>query len=367
MKKILLIIAVLFISINTSYAQIDKDVITQKSEAFSKKLDNVATVVLVSDDSDKVVVATGYANQLDEKSAKSKNLFEIGSASKMFTAISVLQLIEQGKLSLDTPISKFYKDEKIKNLANFKGENHWNDVTVAMLLNHTSGFIDYLNVYGDDEKSMKMYAIKGKVYSFNEIISLAVDHGDANFAPGEKFKYSNTGYILLGDIIGKVSGVNWKDYVQEHILDVAGMKHTYFGSTISKKHKKHVIQGYFKGQPSFMPATLAGSAGELISNVKDLEKFLKAWQGGKLFQKEETLEMQRTKGFNSMYEETDTLKYGYGVTLIGGFYGHNGQTFGFQSSVFYNPEKKKANVIVVNSANADAILLFLDLEGLSLF
>jgi len=362
MKSFTLLIALLFISISPLKAQTIKEAFEQEIEGFSKMSKDAGVLALVSTKDERMVYAAGFSDLEKRKAAKTKDLFEIGSASKMFTAISILQLIEQGKLSLDTPIANFYKDELIKKLANYKGDNNWDDVTVAMLLNHTSGFIDYLNVYEDDEKAMKIFAIKGKIYSFDELINLAINHGDANFKPGEQFKYCNTGYVILGDIISKVSGINWRDYIQTNILDVVGMKNTFFGSRISKKFAKRTMKGNFKGKPSFMPPTLAGSAGELISNVKDLEKFLIAWQGGKLFQKKETLEMQRTKGFHQMYEQTNTLTYGYGVMLMGGFYGHGGQTFGFQSFVTYNPEKEKASVIGANDASAEVMLFFMSME-----
>ena len=72
-----------------------------------------------------------------------------------------------------------------------------------MLLNHTSGMIDHLNVYGDDEKTMKILAIKEKVHSFEDLISLAIEHGDMNFIPVTTFIYCNAGYTLLGDVITK--------------------------------------------------------------------------------------------------------------------------------------------------------------------
>ena len=217
------------------YAQVEMTKVKESTDAFSKQYADVGTIILVEKQVELINYATGFSNKEKGKKAKTKNLFEIGSASKMFTAIAVLQLVEKGKLSLNTPINKFFPDGKIKNLANFKGKNYWDKVTVEMLLNHTSGFIDYLNVYGDDEKALKIFSVKGKVYVSEELIDLAIAHGDANFIPGEKFKYCNTGYIILGDIISKLSGMNWRDYIQKNIFDKVGMKNTYFGSRLTKK------------------------------------------------------------------------------------------------------------------------------------
>jgi len=153
--------------------------------------------------------AAGWANRETKSPIQSNALFEIGSMTKMFTAVAIQQLIEQGKLTLNTPINTFYPSGNITGLANFKGKNHWDKITLGMLLKHTSGIIDYLNVYHDDAKALKILGGQGKTYTFDQLIQLALNHGDANFKPDEKFQYCNTGYILLGDIITKVSGMDW--------------------------------------------------------------------------------------------------------------------------------------------------------------
>ncbi len=367
MKFSKIFLPILILVFASSNAQIDTKILTKTIDDFSVQNNNCGISVLISEEEHNIFHAVGLANKEKNKKIKTKDLFEIGSASKMFTAIAILQLIEQGKFSLNTTLDTFYPESDIKKLANFKDENYWNQVTIEMLLNHTSGFVDYLNVYGDDEKALKIFSVKGKEYSFKEITDLAINHGDANFKPGKQFKYCNTGYIILGDIIRIKSGLNWRDYIQKNILDVVKMKNTFFGSRISQKDEKRKMRGYFKGKESFMPPTLAGSAGELVSNTKDLEKFLLAWQQGKLFNKPETLQIQRTKGFHQMYEQSTVLTYGYGVMLIDGFYGHGGQTFGFQSYITYNPTKKKIYVIGINDAKVEAMNLFLEIENINIF
>ncbi len=354
-----------FIGFNI-YSQSDKEKTISILNNFSEKYNKAAVLAYSNKNSNEIAYATGFSNRLDSTQVVTTNLFEIGSASKMFTAIAILQLIEQNKLSLKTPISEFYPTGNIRNLANFDGENYFDKVTVEMLLNHTSGLIDYLNVYGDDNIALKIFSVKGKTYSFDEIIKLSVDHGDANFIPGEKFKYCNTGYIILGDIINKITKTNWRDYIQVNIFDKAKMKNTYFGSRIPEVAKRKVIKGYYNFNPSDMPPTLAGSAGEVISTLNDLKKFLSYWQNGKLFYKPETLQLQRNSGFNKMYEHIKSLEYGYGVMRINGFYGHGGQTFGFQSYVTFNPETKNLFIVGVNDASASAMLLFFQIEGIFL-
>jgi len=348
-KKIFSVL--LFFIIFSVSAQMDFKTIKANVDNIVKNSD-AAMVLLVDQGDNELIYASGLSDKEKQIKAKTDELFEIGSASKMFTAIAILQLIEQNKLSLKTLISDIYPSGKLKNLANLKGKNYWGKITVEMLLNHTSGMIDYLNVYENDEKAMEILAIKGKVYTFEELTNLAIQHGDMNFIPGTTFKYCNTGYTFLGDIITKKSGMPWREYIKKNIMDVAGLTDTYFGSEIPKSAETRKMKGYYTSKPSFMPPTLAGAAGEIVSNLKDLKKFLLAWQEGKLFSKVETLQMQHTQGYHVMYpDKTDQLMYGYGVMRINGFYGHGGQTFGFQSYVTYNPEKKRMYILGSNDAS----------------
>lgn len=333
---------------------------------FSHENGDVGVVVLVEKQGVRNEYATGMADSSTSRQANTSDLFEIGSASKMFTAVAIQQLIEAGKFSLDTPIKRFFNSPEYRKLGNFKGKNYWDKITVEMLLNHTSGMIDYLNVYGDDAKALEIFGVRGKDYSVDEIIALATQFGDANFIPGEKFSYSNTGYILLGEIISKVSRVDWHDYIQKNIFDIAGMNDTWFGTRISVTDRKRVMRSSYLGEPTYMPPSLAGSAGEVVSNLDDLGKFMRAWSAGKLYRDATTMQQQLSQSYQQMYPGVDLIKYGYGVMLIDGYYGHGGQTFGFQSYMSINPDKDELYVIAINDAGVSSMDLFVVLAGLSM-
>ena len=303
--------------------------------------------------------ASGLADREKQIPIKTDDMFEIGSASKIFTAIAVFQLIEDGKLSLDTTLDTLYPTGKIQNLANYKGKNYWSKITVGMLLNHTSGLVDYLNVYGNDDKAIDIFTKKAKVYTFESIIDLTLDFGEANFKPGEQFRYCNTGYLLLGDIISKRSGMEWHDYIQTHVLDVAGVKHTYFGTRISKPLRAQMPKGYNKSHPTYMPMSLASSAGEMISTLNDLNILINAWKEGKYYKNKSTLHTQLTQGFHTMDPKIKAINYGYGVMKVGNFYGHGGQTFGFESYVTTNPETNTTYIVGINDAQVRSLNLFL--------
>jgi len=356
-----LLLALISIS---SFAQINTENYKKVIDAYSSRSGNAAILVSVQKGDETFTYSTGFSDIKNKVKADKDQLFEIGSASKMFTSISILKLIQEGKLSLDTKICKFYKKGNIVKLGNLKGENHFNNVTIRMLLNHTSGFIDYLNVYGDDEKVLKMLGVKGTTYSFDQIIDLAVKHGDANFVPGAEFKYCNTGYIILGDIISKISKQDWRDYVQKNIFDKANMKNTFFGTRISEKDKKREVVGHYNLKETYMPPSLASSAGEVVSNLKDLNNFLHAWEDGKFISKA-SFEKQKHEDFMQMYSYLPTLTYGHGVMNFNGYYGHAGQTFGCQSYVAFNPKTSEYFVIGINDAAVSSLQLFLTLTSIN--
>ena len=328
---------------------------------YSKETNNTAILLLVSKEGKNYKASAGLADRESGRNIKAVDLFEIGSATKVFTGISIFQLIESGKLSLDTKLNTFYPQGKITQLANYKGKNYWEDVTVGMLLQHTSGFIDYFNVYGDDSKALKILGGKDKHYTFSQLIDISVSFGDANFKPGEQFKYCNTGYLILGDIITKVSGMDWHDYMQQHILDKVGMKDTYFGSRISPALRAAMPKGYMGFKEVFMAPSLADSAGEIISTLDDLSLLMQAWAKGKLYREEKTLTLQMEKGFHLEDKKIKNLFYGYAMMKLEDFYGHGGQTLGFQSYMTINPQTGVVYIVGTNDSTVASMNLFMQL------
>jgi len=341
--------------------------IVQKTvTTYSKEMNNTAVLLLIEKQGKTYKASAGLADRVQKRSIKTDALFEIGSATKVFTGIAIFQLIESEKLSLDTKLNALYKKGEIRQLANFKGKSYWDDVTIQMLLEHTSGFIDYLNIYGNDNKAIKLLGGRDKHFTFNQLIADAVGFGDANFKPGEKYKYSNTGYVILGDIISKVSGMDWHDYMQKNILDKVGMENTYFGTRITKKLREKMPRGYMHFKEVYMAPSLATSAGEIISNLDDLALLMKAWSTGKLYTKPDTLTIQLTKGFHKQSESIVNLTYGNAIMQISGFYGHGGQTFGFQSYMTINPKSGDMYIVGINDSSVGSMELFMLLSGIRL-
>jgi CubicO group peptidase (beta-lactamase class C family) len=201
---------------------------------------------------------------------QTEHIFRIGSISKQFTAVAILQLMEKGKLSLQDDIKKFIPDYP----------THGHTITVEHLLTHTSGIKSYTGMSGFEDmmrKDMKPL----------EIVDLFKNQ-PMDFAPGTEWKYNNSGYILLGYIIEKLSGKAYEDYVKENLFIPAGMTNSGYGN--EKRIIRNRAKGYQKPKGVFENAdylsmTLPYAAGSLISTVEDLWKWNQAVHGYKLVSK----------------------------------------------------------------------------------
>ncbi|HZT43668.1 MAG TPA: serine hydrolase domain-containing protein [Chthonomonadaceae bacterium] len=211
-------------------------------------------------------------NQVDTK-------FNLGSMNKMFTAVAIAQLAQQGKLRFEDPIGKYLPDLPNADMAH--------KVTIHHLLTHTSGVGDYFNDRFDEASRARFREVK-------DYLPLFVDSPLA-FEPGARFRYSNGGFMLLGAIVEKVSGQNYFDYVREHIYRPAGMSDT---DAYSLDHDTpKLATGYTRMDGDdlhgnagphnnlFMHVMRGGPAGGGYSTVEDLTRFSEALLGGKLLDK----------------------------------------------------------------------------------
>jgi len=182
-------------------------------------------------------------------------VFRLGSVTKQFTAVAVLMLAEQGKLSLDDDITKFIPDYPAKTQR----------VTVEQLLTHTSGIKSYTSL----PEWLLMWR---KDTELNELIGLFKDK-PADFAPGERWAYNNSGYVLLGAIIEKASGQSYQDFIEKNIFQRLGMAHSFYDNTARVIPRR--VTGYSKGKDGYINApylsmTQPHAAGALVSSVDDL-------------------------------------------------------------------------------------------------
>jgi D-alanyl-D-alanine carboxypeptidase len=245
----------------------------------------------------------------------------------MFTVASIMQLMEQGKLSLQDKLTAVLPNDTLyKDLLVFNGKDYIDSVRIVNLLNHSSGFPEYF-IEGDDTKELELHSDSSLRFTPYGLIEMAKKTNKPQFVPGTKFKYCNVNYILLGLIIEKLTGKTYQQYIQEHIIDPLGLKHTYFGSVNPPANR---TAGHFKGNISVMPATLAWAAGEIISDLDDMHTFIREWNKGTLFSNPSTIESLKKDNYQNML--AGVIQYGMGCVKISDqSFGHGGETFGFQS------------------------------------
>jgi CubicO group peptidase (beta-lactamase class C family) len=266
-----------------------------------------------------------------------ENVFEIGSITKQFTAVSILMLMEQGKLSLEDEITKYLPDYPTNGKT----------ITVHHLLNHTSGIKSYTN--------MKSFmAMARQDMSPTEII----DHfknEPMEFDPGEKWNYNNSGYIILGHIIEKISGRSYAEFIAENIFQPLKMENSYYGS--QSKLIKNRASGYSPTEGGFKNAdylslTLPYAAGSLMANVDDMVKWHEAIHDNTLI----TAESKALAFTNTTLNNGDPTNYGYGwqVNAIHGTPSieHGGGIFGYVTQGVYVPSENTYVIVLTNRDGA---------------
>lgn len=162
----------------------------------------------------KVIKAGGYglANVELGVSVTPQTIFQTGSVGKQFTSMAIMMLVEEGKIGLDDKLPKDIPESPAA----------WKDVTIRNLLTHTSGVADY----GGEEESMGKGVINFRQDYTEEELVQAFAKMPMDFAPGDKWSYSNTGYVLLGIVIHRVTGKFYGDFLQERIFQALGMNST---------------------------------------------------------------------------------------------------------------------------------------------
>lgn len=256
--------------------------------------------------------------------------FRIGSMNKMFTAVAALQLVEAGKLGLDEPIRKY--------LAGYPNNDIAEKVTVRHLLTHTGGTGDIFGPEFDRDR-LKLKTIDDYIALYGKRAPL--------FVPGAGQRYSNYGFILLGALIEKASGMSYDDYVRQCVFAPAGMTST--GSLPESEPVPGRSIGYLSQGGKLVPNTdtlpwRGTSAGGGYSTVGDLWRFADALQAGKLI----------SKAMLDQATSTQFQMFGFGFAVVGegnwkGF-GHNGGAPGMSGDLHVFP---KLDYVLVSLSNLD--------------
>ncbi|MBU1219180.1 serine hydrolase [Myxococcota bacterium] len=316
MKSIVLMVVIIFTSCvrdkNESTVpekQVTVDPRVQKLDvlmsAFVEK-DKFSGVVLAMRE-DKVLYgkAFGYANRQHEIPNTMDTKFRIGSVTKQFTSALVLKLVEAGKISLEDKLDKFIPDYPTGNR-----------ITVRHLLSHTSGIVNFT----DDKEYPKIMSQK---HTMDELINLFKSR-PLEFEPGSKFKYCNSGYILLTFIIEKVTGKSYDKALAEIILKPAGLNNT--GYAFNKIIIKKMASGYSIGSDgnfenaSFNHMSIPQGAGGMYSTAPDLCKWDRALRNGSILNENSLKELYTpVKGQYALgwivtkLHDSDVIMHGGGI------------------------------------------------------
>ncbi|MBB4895936.1 D-alanyl-D-alanine carboxypeptidase [Streptomyces olivoverticillatus] len=262
----------------------------------------------------------------------------IGSNTKTFTAVVALQLVGEGKIRLDAPV-----DTYLPGLVRGEGIDG-RRITVRQLLQHTSGLPNYTNYLGDDVRH----------YEPRDLVDLALQH-KADFAPGTKWEYSNTNYVLAGMIIQKVTGRPLATEIDQRVIKRIGLRHTYFpapgDATIREPHPKGYNQDS-AGAPlrdvTEMDPSWGWAAGQMISTNSDLNRFFTALLAGRLLPAAQLAQMRTTVPADSFGPGT---RYGLGLisrplSCGGVYWGHGGSIPGYETRGGATDDGRAANAAV---------------------
>jgi D-alanyl-D-alanine carboxypeptidase len=284
--------------------------------------------------------AFGVRDIARKLSADVNTHYEIGSITKQFTAAAVLQLQEDGKLSIDDRVATYLPDAP-----------HAKQITVRQLLAQTSGLADYVDNANLSSVETFLSTTKG---GYANVVAI-VARKPLQFTPGSQWRYSNTNFIFLGEIIERVSHDSLWEYIRTHELAPAGMTHT---STIGRQSElSDMAVGYnLRSHREAVALTLgeswAGAAGDLVSTAGDVAAWNTALISGKIVSPRDYTLMS-TAGTTSKGTSTG---YGFGLfrdTSEGQpRVWHSGGTFGFNSVAEYFPKQSTAIVVLTNSFDA---------------
>jgi len=280
----------------------------------------------------KILLADGYnlADRTNNLPNTATTRFKIGSITKQFTAMAVMILAGQGKLSIEDPICAYLEDCPAS----------WAAVTIRHLLTHTAGIHDYLdpNVWNPGGKPIGPDQIE-------EIIKSR----PLDFQPGQSWSYSNTGYILLGRIIEQVSDQSYEEFMQQNIFTPLALHNTGFNN-----QAPNLAIGYDNGYTDlpaeeFLPTLLPLSDGGMISTVEDLYLWEQALSGETLVTQEQIVEMLSPL---VRIPESDGMSYGFGWA-VGEMFGHivqshSGGVEGFSSFIFRFPDNQITIILLMN-------------------
>jgi len=290
-----------------------------------------------------VVIKRGVSDIPAGSPMNAANSQRIGSITKSFTVTRILQLADEGRISLNDPIDKY-----VPGLRN-------GDATLRQLADMTSGIFNYT----EDHPFVLDFAFhRTKRWTDEQLVAVANAHAPY-FAPGRRWHYSNTNTILLGMVVERVTGNPLRTEIARHLIRPLGLSHTLYPTGIFLP--KPFSHGYAvldtdQGRIDVTEVSPTGfsGAGAMISTLGDLRVWGRSLDRGSLVSRQAEFERLKmvysAKGVGPYYD-----RYGLGMGRIDGWLGHTGDLFGYQSLVMHNLAADATVVIFVNASNPDHV------------
>lgn len=278
----------------------------------------------------------GYADLATHRKITPQDHFRIGSITKTFVATVILQLVDEGKLTLNDPLSKFNLGVTIPNAQN---------ITVRDLLDMSSGLFNFVDLpkiktgkWGPDT-----------MLDTRMLVKLAVAE-KPYFPPGTSFQYSNTNYLILGLIIERITGQNISEQIETRILKPYHLTGTSYPATLAMPEPS--AHGYSLTDDKIWtdvgngwPIALTGSAGEMISNLADMKRWVYLYYTG-------ATNAPATQAARlACLTQSSNFSYGLGIFCTHGWFGQGGVVPGYDTTAFYFPAQKITIVVLVNLGN----------------
>jgi CubicO group peptidase (beta-lactamase class C family) len=285
----------------------------------------------------RVLLARGYglANLELRVPASDSTIYQSGSVGKQFTAAGVAMLAEQGRLGLDDRITRWLSE----------GVGVWDSVTVRHLLTHTSGVAEYTDSTFDNRKD----------YTEDELVRFAASR-PLDFSPGERWSYSNTGYLLLGVLIHRVTGRFYGDVLHDLIFAPLGMRTTRIISEAdivpNRSAGYQLVKGQVKNQDWVSPSLNTTADGSLYFSVNDLTR----WAAALGQPRQPSGAVLKAAWTPVQLNDGGTYPYGFGWDLSGQRghprIGHTGSWQGFKTAIYRYPELDLTVIVLANLAQA---------------
>lgn len=294
--------------------------------------------------------ASGFANVMDETRMPPEGAFRIGSITKMFTATVIVQLAEDGVLTLDDPLSQWLPEVAAR-------VPYGDRITLRHLLAHTSGLFNVVEheAYWSDlfgsvvvDEATGAPTVACVERDPNDTLARYVYGKDALFEPGARWSYSNTNYTLLGMVIEAAAAMPLAEAYRTYIYEPLGMESTFLDCY--EEPVTEVVHGYTGSGDAMtdlreLHESIGWSAGGLVSTASDLIAFARGLFGGALFDDPETSVAMTTPAPNSAH--------GLGIFLQPESVGHAGLIAGFRSVLSYASEIDTVVVVLYNNDGAD--------------